>query len=96
MNKTIVTSRTSLVVLIASLWVSGLLAGCRSPATEPDQVSVRLKWFHQTQFAGEDPIGWMRADTWQYMHDILLEQGFVADAIDVTTVYTNEFVEKTW
>jgi len=36
------------------LLVSGLLTACSpSPSTpEPAHVSVRLKWMHQTQFAG--------------------------------------------
>ena len=43
---------------------------------------------------GKDTIGWMRPEIWQNMHDILLEQGLITAPIDVTTVYTNEFVEK--
>lgn len=43
---------------------------------------------------GEDTIGWMKPAIWQTMHDILLEQGLIAAPVDLTTVYTNEFVEK--
>ncbi len=43
---------------------------------------------------GEDTIGWMKADIWQSMHDILIEQGLIAAPVDLTTVYTNEFVEN--
>lgn len=42
---------------------------------------------------GEGPIGYMRESVWQEMHDILLEQGLLDESLDVTTVYTNEFVE---
>jgi NitT/TauT family transport system substrate-binding protein len=42
---------------------------------------------------GANPIGWMESDLWQNMHDILLEQGLINEAIDVSPVYTNEFVE---
>lgn len=39
---------------IALLLGSALFTACKSskPTPEPDQVSVRLKWLHQTQFAG--------------------------------------------
>lgn len=43
---------------------------------------------------GEDAIGWMKPEIWRTMHDILLEQGLIAAPVDLTTVYTNEFVEK--
>jgi len=43
---------------------------------------------------GEDHIGWMRAEVWQGMHDILLEQGLLDEAFDVEDVYTMEFLES--
>jgi NitT/TauT family transport system substrate-binding protein len=43
---------------------------------------------------GEDHIGWMRAEVWQGMHDMLLEQGLLAGPVDVDEVYTMEFLEK--
>jgi NitT/TauT family transport system substrate-binding protein len=45
---------------------------------------------------GQDQIGRMNPVIWQQMYDILLEQGFITEAFDVTTVYTNEFVEKAY
>jgi NitT/TauT family transport system substrate-binding protein len=45
---------------------------------------------------GEDKIGWMRPEIWQQMHDVLLEQGLLTQPLDVTTTYTNEFVEKAY
>lgn len=45
---------------------------------------------------GQDQIGRMNPVIWQQMYDILLEQGFFTEAFDVTTVYTNEFVEKAY
>jgi NitT/TauT family transport system substrate-binding protein len=38
--------------LLVLLLTSGLLTACSSSKSEPDQVSVRLKWLHQAQFAG--------------------------------------------
>jgi NitT/TauT family transport system substrate-binding protein len=43
---------------------------------------------------GTDQIGWMRAEDWQQVADILLEQNIVATLVDVEAVYTNQFVEK--
>jgi ABC-type nitrate/sulfonate/bicarbonate transport system substrate-binding protein len=45
---------------------------------------------------GQGQIGRMNPVIWQQMYDILLEQGFITEAFDVTTVYTNEFVEKAY
>jgi NitT/TauT family transport system substrate-binding protein len=43
---------------------------------------------------GEGPIGWMEADAWQGMHDILLEQGILDSPLDLDQIYTLEFLEK--
>ncbi|OQY26760.1 MAG: hypothetical protein B6243_13740 [Anaerolineaceae bacterium 4572_5.2] len=43
---------------------------------------------------GQDTIGFMRPVVWQEMHDIALEQGLIDAPVDLSTVYTNEFVEK--
>ena len=43
---------------------------------------------------GEDHIGWMRAEVWEGMHDILLEQGILEEPFDVGEVYTMEFLES--
>ncbi|MBU0511036.1 MAG: ABC transporter substrate-binding protein [Chloroflexi bacterium] len=43
---------------------------------------------------GEDRIGWMRAEAWQGMHQILLEQGILAGPVDLDKVYTMEFLQR--
>ena len=45
---------------------------------------------------GEDQIGWMRAEVWQGVHDMLLEQGILNEPLDVGEVYTMEFLEKVY
>ena len=45
---------------------------------------------------GEDQIGWMRAEVWQGMHDILLEQGLLDEPVDLGKVYTMEFLQKVY
>ena len=44
----------SLVVMVAIVVALGMVAGCRPQEVEkaPEQISVRLKWLHQAQFAG--------------------------------------------
>lgn len=41
---------------------------------------------------GEDQIGWMQANVWDGMYQMLLELGLLAQPFDVTTVYTMEFL----
>ena len=43
---------------------------------------------------GEDQIGWMRAEVWGGMHDLLLEQGVLAGPLDLDQVYTMEFLQR--
>ena len=45
---------------------------------------------------GEDEIGWMRAEVWQGIHDILLEQGLLDEPVDLDEVYTMEFLQKVY
>jgi NitT/TauT family transport system substrate-binding protein len=43
---------------------------------------------------GEDEIGWMRDDIWKGMHDILLAQGILTAPMDLSQVYTMEFLRQ--
>jgi len=43
---------------------------------------------------GQDQIAWMRAEVWQGMHDILLEQGILDEPLDMDKVYTMEFLHE--
>jgi NitT/TauT family transport system substrate-binding protein len=45
---------------------------------------------------GEDQIGWMRAEVWEGMQQMLLEQGLMAEPVDLDTVYTMEFLERVY
>ncbi len=42
---------------------------------------------------GQVPVGLMVPEDWERMQTILLEQELLAEPIDLSTVYTNEFVE---
>lgn len=41
---------------------------------------------------GADHIGWMRDDTWTQMHNLILEQGIIEEAINIDAVYTLQFL----
>jgi hypothetical protein len=43
---------------------------------------------------GNAPIGLMEEAVWQNIQDILLAQGIITTTIDLSQLYTNEFVEK--
>jgi NitT/TauT family transport system substrate-binding protein len=45
---------------------------------------------------GEDQIGWMRAEVWEGMHEMLLEQGLLDEPLDLDKVYTMEFLQKVY
>ena len=42
---------------------------------------------------GNEVLGIMNEEDWQGMMDILLEQGIIDSAIDLSTLYTNEFIK---
>ncbi len=43
---------------------------------------------------GEDFIGWMKPQVWEEMEKTLREQGLEAKPVDVTQVYTSQFLEE--
>ena len=43
---------------------------------------------------GEDYIGWMKAEMWAGMAEVLREQGVLTVPLDVTEVYTMDFLEE--
>jgi NitT/TauT family transport system substrate-binding protein len=59
------------------------------PEMQAEMMEASVPMIH----TGEDHIGWMRAEMWQGMHDILLEQGLLAGPVDMDQVYTMEFLQ---
>jgi len=45
-------------------------------------------------YTGEDDIGWMRAEVWEGIYDILEEQGLLDQPFDVHQAYTMEFLQQ--
>lgn len=84
------------------------LRGWRYAIENPDEaVAITLKYDEELDEAqqrammeaqiplihtGEDEIGWMRAEVWEGMHDILLEHGILDQPLDSDEAYTMEFL----
>ena len=95
---------------LVTRFLRATLRGWREAIEDPDAaVEITLKHAEeadaelQTQMmeaslplvhTGEDRIGWMRAEVWQGMHDMLLEQGLLAGPVDLDKVYTMEFLQR--
>ena len=47
-------------------------------------------------YTGKDQIGWMRAEEWQEMHDLLLAQGILAGPLNIDKVYTSQFLRAVY
>jgi len=43
---------------------------------------------------GEDHLGWMKPDQWRGMEKILREQGVLTRPLDITQVYTMQFLQE--
>ena len=43
---------------------------------------------------GGASIGWMDNDVWKVTQDVLVEQGIIPAPVDLSTLYTDQFVEK--
>jgi hypothetical protein len=43
---------------------------------------------------GEDHIGWMNPETWSGMEQTLNEQGLLAAPLDISQVYTMQFLQE--
>ena len=73
--------------------LAGPLALKYDPELDAAQQAAQMEASIPLIHTGEDHIGWMRAEVWQGMHDILLEQGILAGPVDVDKVYTMEFLQ---
>jgi NitT/TauT family transport system substrate-binding protein len=60
------------------------------PALENDKMAASIALVN----TGEDHIGWMRPEIWAGMEQTLSEQGVLTAPLDVTQVYTMQFLEE--
>ncbi|MCG3206954.1 MAG: Riboflavin-binding protein RibY [Anaerolineae bacterium] len=62
------------------------------PAVQAKMIEASRPLIH----TGEDHIGWMRAEVWQQMEEMLLDQGFLTNPADLDKVYTMQFLEAVY
>lgn len=62
------------------------------PALENDKMTASIPLVN----TGEDFIGWMKPEIWAGMEQTLREQGVLTAPLDVTQVYTMQFLEETY
>jgi NitT/TauT family transport system substrate-binding protein len=60
------------------------------PASENDKMAASIPLIN----TGEDHIGWMKPETWAGMEQTLHEQGVLTQPVDLTQVYTMQFLEE--
>jgi NitT/TauT family transport system substrate-binding protein len=60
------------------------------PELQTAMMEAQLPLVH----TGEDRIGWMKAEVWQGMYRILLEQDLLAGPFDAGGAYTLQFLEE--
>ena len=73
---------------------AGVMAVRYKSELDPEVQIAQMEASVPLVHTGEDHIGWMRAEVWQGMHDILLEQDLLTAPLDISQVYTMEFLEN--
>jgi NitT/TauT family transport system substrate-binding protein len=61
-----------------------------NPSLENDKMTASLPLVN----TGEDHIGWMRPEIWTGMEQVLREEGEITTPLDMTQVYTMQFLEE--
>jgi NitT/TauT family transport system substrate-binding protein len=62
--------------------------------TDPELQTAMMEALLPLVHTGEDRIGWMKAEVWQGMYQILLEQNLLAEPFDVDRAYTLRFLKE--
>jgi len=63
---------------------------------DPQFQAAMLEALTPLVHTGEDPIGWMKADVWEGMYRILLEQKILNAPFEVSQAYTLRFLEDVY
>lgn len=63
---------------------------------DPDLQALMLEASVPLIHTGNHPLGWMDQNRWQQIHDILLDQGLLAQPLDLTELYTNRYLEAVY
>jgi NitT/TauT family transport system substrate-binding protein len=61
---------------------------------DPELQTAMMEALLPLVHTGEDRIGWMKAEIWQGMYRILLEQNLLAEPFDVDRAYTLRFLDE--
>ena len=72
----------------------GALVRQYDPNLDKDLENKRMLTMIPLIYTGEDELGWMRADIWQGMLDVFVEQGLLDAPLDIKEIYTMQFLEK--
>ena len=72
---------------------AAVLALNYDPALSPDLQVAQMLAGIPLIHTGEDKIGWMRSEVWQGMIGWLLEQGSLAESVELDEIYTMEFLQ---
>jgi NitT/TauT family transport system substrate-binding protein len=72
---------------------AGQLVARYNPKADTDFATDELVASLPLINTGEDHIGWMKPDVWAGMEQFLREQNVLTDPVDVTQVYTLQFLE---
>jgi NitT/TauT family transport system substrate-binding protein len=73
---------------------TGALVQKYSPNIDPSIEIAKMTASLPLVNTGEDQIGWMKAEVWTGMEQMLREQGVLTEPLDVTQVYTTQFLEE--
>ena len=65
-----------------------------NPEADPSHELAQLVASQPLIHTGEDQIGWMRPEVWRAMEQTLREQGLLTTPLDVSTVYTLQYLES--
>lgn len=72
----------------------GSIVAAQHPESNPDLENKRMLTMLPLINTGEDHIGWMKESTWAGMEATLLKQGILSSSLDVTQVFTMQFLEE--
>jgi NitT/TauT family transport system substrate-binding protein len=67
-------------------------AQTKDPGLQTTMMEAMLPLVH----TGEDQIGWMKAEVWQGMYRVLLDQKLLATPFEVSHAYTLRFLNETY
>ncbi|MBU2600872.1 MAG: ABC transporter substrate-binding protein [Actinobacteria bacterium] len=73
---------------------NGDLVALYNPTADVALENLRMSIMLPLVNTGQDHIGWMRPETWTGMEKTLREQGVITQPLDVTQVYTLQFLEE--